>query len=85
MVTPQAPNVQLSTCYKCDNCLSEVVLGLVMEVVHVRSTVFVSFTTPRRSAWAVERLNNLSLEHQLSQPLQVFLLGAGQDLVVIEK
>ena len=56
-----------------------------MEVVHVRSTVFVSFTTPRRSAWAVERLNNLSLEHQLSQPLQVFLLGAGQDLVVIEK
>jgi len=48
--------------------------GSVTAVERSSCTVFVSFTTQTQAAWAVERLNNLSLEHQ-SQPLQVFLLG----------
>ena len=46
--------------------------GSIAEVTRVRSTAFVSFTTPRQATWAVDRLNNLELQ---SQPLQVFLLG----------
>jgi hypothetical protein len=46
--------------------------GSIAEVQRVRTTAFVTFTTQRQAAWAVERLNNLELQ---SSSLQVFLLG----------
>ena len=46
--------------------------GSVQEVQRVRKTAFVTFTTARQAAWAVERLNNQPLQ---GLPLQVFLLG----------
>ena len=36
--------------------------GSIEEAKRVRKTAFVSFTTPRQAAWAVERLNNLGLQ-----------------------
>ncbi len=46
--------------------------GSVQEVQRVRKAAFVTFTTARQAAWAVERLNNQPLQ---GLPLQVFLLG----------